>query len=114
MIDSILHKLLLTTAAHDLGIVPLDDVRDDVNRTLSTMPLDEARAMRRKFRKLWRKFCRNSDKALSVEYCDQMEMGSPKPSRRARTTRKREVKRRILVDVVAPLMKAASSSAKEG
>jgi hypothetical protein len=47
-------EFLMKAAAHERGIVPLERNHHDFNRILASLPPDDARAMKRKFRKLWR------------------------------------------------------------
>lgn len=44
-----------TLIYHQLGIVPLTYDDKDINRVLMSLPADESRRIKRKFRKLWRK-----------------------------------------------------------
>lgn len=97
--DKLLRSILINSACHHLGIAPIGNVRHDFNRVLSGLPGAEARRMRRRFRKLWRKFLKNSCAGLSDVYVKQMEMGSLLPSVRAKTARKREVLRQLLIAV---------------
>lgn len=99
MLNRLLRSILVNNACHHLGIAPLGDIRHDFNRTLATLPHEDARRMRRRFRKLWRKFLKNSSVVLSDAYIKQMEMGSSMPSRRAKTARKREVLRQLLISI---------------
>lgn len=43
----------------ELGIVPIEKTAHDMRRALNQLPPEEARAMKRKFRKLWRKAIRS-------------------------------------------------------
>lgn len=50
-----LREAVETLIYHQLGIVPLSYDERDINRVISSLPPDDARRMKRKFRKLWRK-----------------------------------------------------------
>lgn len=52
------NKLLMSTMWLTLGIAPLEKTQLDVNRMLASLPPEEARVMRRKFRKLWRRYAK--------------------------------------------------------
>lgn len=54
----ILDKILLQNAMFNEGIVPFDTSRTNVNTALQSVTPDEARKMKRKFRKMWRKLAR--------------------------------------------------------
>lgn len=99
-----LKKLFLDSAYHTLGIVPIEWTGHDINKVLATLPPDEARKMRRKFRKLWRKFAKNPSKGRNVKYLAQLGLGSKDPTRRQKSTRKQEVSTRIITDYVNPMI----------
>lgn len=57
-----IERFLKQCVAFNNGIAPLDDVwsaSHDYNRILASMPPEEAKKMKRKFRKLWRKLAPN-------------------------------------------------------
>lgn len=95
------HTLKLQIEFLNRGIVPLSwNVRNgagpwfDVNKILESLPPEEARQMKRKFRKAWRKLVahdmkrggRQARKRLSI-----IEAGKEIPTRRAKNARKAEV-----------------------
>lgn len=49
----------------DLGIIPFCENAQDFRQALSKLPAQERRAVKRKFRKLWRNIARKEEKALS-------------------------------------------------
>lgn len=70
----------------EAGIVPFsyDNVVHDVNRMLTSMSPAEARALKRKFRKLWRNLAhRGSEKKRR-----HMGLGAPHPTRSNKKARK--------------------------
>lgn len=99
------NKLLMSTMWLTLGIAPLENVRLDVNKMLSSLSHEEARIMRRKFRKLWRRYAkldikaakRTAEKSSIVNYmglkADQHAIGlAPQsPTRKQKLNRKRRV-----------------------
>lgn len=109
--EKILKDIVLSAVSHAIGIVPPNNVFHDVNRALAHLPPHEARAMRRKFRKLWRKFVKNPTKGTSQDYLKQLEMGSETPSKRARLHRKKEVLRQLMSQAVTPTLKSKHDEA---
>lgn len=105
-----IHQLASQTAYHNLGIVPISsvDLRHDFNRYLSSLPPEEARRMKRKFRKLWRAAAKNPSKFISERHILKMGLGSVEPTREEKLARKAEVSRRVMVDRVLPLKKMLS------
>lgn len=102
--DDPLRNLFTTTLYHTMGIVPIYDKSKDVNRQLAELPPDEARKMKRKFRKIWRRLARGASKcsneetdaeARSYDIYDylkiQMGYGEEKASRQKKIRRKSEV-----------------------
>lgn len=55
-----IHKLKANIMYHEMGIVPIGmdiggaPVEHDINRVLTQLPREEARKLKRKFRKVWR------------------------------------------------------------
>jgi hypothetical protein len=103
-------KLLQTTAFLTLGIAPIDSTIHDFNRVLATLPPDEARKMRRKFRKLWRSFAKRPKKGTSKAYIAQLGLGEKDPTRAQKRYRKSEVLRRVNADVVGPMQIALNKT----
>ena len=99
-----LRKIISDSVYHSLGIVPIEWAGHDINKVLASLPPDEARKMRRKFRKLWRKFAKKPAKGRSHKYIEQLGLGAPEPTRRQKTSRKQEVGFRVILDVVNPAM----------
>jgi hypothetical protein len=62
-----IHKIAIYTVYLEEGIAPIERIRDNVNKQLSSMSPDEARKMKRKFRKLWRKCYKKDLKCRSNE-----------------------------------------------
>ena len=91
----ILKKLLSDIAFNNLGIAPIDGdkITADFNRTLDSVSPKEARKMKRKFRKLWRKYAQ--DGKLPKRYTERLGLGSKEPTREQKKARKEEVLRRV-------------------
>lgn len=80
------------------GIVPVGfgewgvPINMDFNKVLATLPLDEARKMRRKFRKLWRKrLARAEGSKLHSKLSRTMGLGEASPTKKQKQARKNEV-----------------------
>lgn len=102
-----LHRLAVQTVYHALGIVPISsiDLRHDFNRYLASLPPEEARRMKRKFRKLWRAAAKKPPKFVSERHIAKLGLGAPEPTREEKLARKAEVSRRVSIDRVMPLKK---------
>jgi len=62
-----IHKIAIYTVYLGEGVVPIERIRDNVNKQLAEMSPDDARKMKRKFRKLWRKCYKKDLKCRSNE-----------------------------------------------
>lgn len=77
-----------------IGLYPFQDV----NRYLNTLPPDEARAMKRKFRKLWRKAVvdqAGESKVLRRHAKKLYGLGNPSPHKKHKLARKSAVIRHL-------------------
>ena len=110
MHNDTLLDILKSTAYHTLGIVPIDSTHHDVNKLLDSLPPEEARKMRRKFRKLWRRYAKGG---TPKAYRDQMALGHPTPDRNAKRVRKMEVRRRV-TNMVYESLRNETSKRDEG
>ncbi|NBT35819.1 MAG: hypothetical protein EBT03_09855, partial [Betaproteobacteria bacterium] len=89
----VLRKIYETEKAMSYGIVPLGvNVVRDINRILKDLPPEEARRMKRKFRKLWRKEARKVARGAQIQR-GQMPIGygAKNPTRRQKEARKRMI-----------------------
>lgn len=88
-------RALIHAVMFEAGIVPMEEPRHDMRRALEQLPPDEARAMKRKFRKLWRRAMRDKLvglKAPQVRFVKRvLGVGQQSPSRAVRTARKEMV-----------------------
>ena len=86
-----LERMLRLQVCMELGIVPLlgaDDVNKDVLRALRDVSPEESRALRRKFRKAWRREAKNSARLLRQEKLGVAGLGMSVPDKRAKKERK--------------------------
>jgi len=95
--------IMIESVYHELGIAPIGCTSYDFNKIFSSLSFEEARKMKRKFRKIWRKCAKNAK--YSSQYRKQLGIGVRSPTKEQKTNRKREVKRHIVVDIVAPAVK---------
>jgi hypothetical protein len=59
--------------------------------------------MKRKFRKLWRKFAKKPVKGYAKIYVEQLGLGAKDPTKANKCARKSEVANRIRMQVILPL-----------
>ena len=101
----------MKAAAHEHGIAPIEKSHHDFNRILSGIPEDEARVMRRKFRKLWRRYLKKSITKRGHRYRDTaLGLGCKNPTRTQKNNRKNAVVAQLFVDTVGPLHKKISDA----
>lgn len=106
-----IRRFVIHTVMMEAGIVPLEDPYADVNRALRDIDPEEARRLKRKFRKLWRKACRKekSYKPASQSRNEAIDkkygVGSPRPSRRNCRNRKLSVYFALTIERIDPLVK---------
>jgi len=99
---SSIEKAFISYVMLKLGIVPIDDLRLDVQRSMKNTPPAEARAMKRKFRKLWRKLSKEQKKAVNKR-AFYVEPGKV-PSSSQRSNRKNLVYNKVWETMIAPLI----------
>lgn len=102
-----------------MGIVPIEDPTLDFRRVFKDMNQDEARKLKRKFRKLWRKIMARDvaakaskggtqSKELIDKRADAIKApygaGKTVPSRAERTYRKRQAYELIWKELIAPMI----------
>lgn len=98
--EASLHKILRDVACHSLGIVPLNyRIHDGVQEKLNLLSPDEARRMKRKFRKLWRKIAKQKQLSTSVD------LGESQPAKSKKRRRKNIVLHSIEEKFVQPTLK---------
>lgn len=94
-----LEKILRDAACMSLGIIPLNyQIHDGIKERLNSLPPEEARKMKRKFRKLWRKVAKQRSLSTSVGLGDKL------PAKSAMRRRKDIVRSEIVNKFVNPTL----------
>lgn len=96
----------------ELGIIPIEKATLDFQRALKQLSPEEARQLKRKFRKLWRKAMKKevgNPKGKRAEVKEQAAkqrygVGKPVPSRAERNARKQLVFDQVWKEIIAPLI----------
>lgn len=106
-----LERLMIHEAMFNLGIVPMETPDMDVSRVLKQLPEEEARKLKRKFRKLWRKLEKS---AARKGWTHQSLKNDKNPTRWERRNRRQlvwtEVKRSKVDPAVEKFKKDVGSS----
>jgi hypothetical protein len=105
-----LAEVMIEAAYHELGIAPIKDAGHNFNKILEGLNPEDARKMKRKFRKIWRKCAKN--KKLPSAYTNQLGIGSDNPTKIQMRNRKREVSRHIIAERVMPLVSSFQEKGK--
>lgn len=116
-IREIRDRMFIHYVALELGIVPLEDVDVDIRTGLSQLSPEEARRMKRKFRKLWRRYAREEEgrSVYNKKYARmRLGMGTRVPSRAQKKARKELVRRRLWEEFIAPQIKRFEAVEREG
>jgi hypothetical protein len=94
------------------GILPMEKTTLDMRRALAQLSPEEARTLKRKFRKIWRRVMKdeigaNAKKKETLEKVAVRKYGVGKhvPSRSERNARKQLVFDRLWKDAIEPLIK---------
>lgn len=105
-------KAFIHTVMFELGILPIEDPDLDMRVPLRQLTHEEARVVKRKFRKLWRKLVR--ERAVRVRDVGGAGMqlavqkkygwGRRQPSRAEKLARKRLVYEQIWEHVIVPML----------
>lgn len=100
----------------EAGIVPMEKTGLDMRRALNQLEPDEARKLKRRFRKLWRKLAARqvaqgsaSDKMMK----GKLGTGKQVPSRAERNARKQLVFDEIWASVIEPMVRRFDNAGKE-
>lgn len=94
----------------ELGVLPIEDPVLDMRRPLKALSADEARVIKRKFRKLWRKAMRRevgrgkNSAQRSSALGNKLGVGKHVPSRTERLERKRLVFAQLWNDYIVPML----------
>ena len=105
MKNNLILDFLMKAAAHEAGIVPLEKTHHDFNRILASLPPEEARAMKRKFRKLWRKVAKAKPTKNSRLKRITTGLGTANPTRSQKNNRKHAVYMHLWLEAAMPLHK---------
>ena len=105
-----LEKVINQVVSLEVGIVPIESLHTDVGRSLLTLDKDAARAMKRKFRKEWRKSLRE----IGTLKNDSIAHTPGKaPTRKQKQQRKRIVAEKIYDKRIEPTIKNLTARNKE-
>jgi len=117
-------RAFISSVMFDLGILPLEGTNQDMSRPLGQISVEEARVIKRKFRKMWRKLMRkqtahrarsyrSSGRNISVEDAEALAkksvgakfgQGKQIPSKQDKQNRKRAVFESVWTSVIAPML----------
>jgi hypothetical protein len=104
-------RAMIMAVMFQAGILPLEKTTLDMRRALSQLPVEEARILRRKFRKLWRRALKKdalklqNKEQLIVQRRAKVGIGKINPSREERNARKQLVFDAFWRDVIEPMYK---------
>jgi len=102
-------RAIIHTVMFDQGIIPMERVDNDMRRVLAQLPPGEARALRRKFRKLWRRALKQLTQGASERNAKRIEtlhgVGKSTPSRAEFNARKQLVFDRLWSDHIEPMIR---------
>lgn len=107
-----LERLLLQLAMFNAGIVPIENVEHDMRRALQQLAPDEAKRLKRKFRKMWRRAACRSDNGASDAMKRKLGIGKKTPTREERNQRKKLVFDELRRSFVAPAIEEMTSQAQ--
>lgn len=103
-------RAIIQSVMFECGILPMEKVTLDMRRALQQLSPDEARVLKRKFRKLWRKAMREEIGAGKLKNLreDQAKqkfgVGKHAPSRAERTERKKLVFNMLWNRLIEPMI----------
>lgn len=110
-------KVLLDAIWHMIGIAPIqtNTGKTDINIILSTLPPEEARVMKRKFRKMWRNLVKKRLARPKVNKAAVMQTfglhpqkdESAIPTKSQKINRKRIVMQHVVDNVLTSMKKSA-------
>lgn len=105
-------RAFIYSVMFELGILPMEKTTLDMQRALKQLTPEEARQLKRKFRKLWRKAMKKEvgdpkgKRATAREEAAKSRLGVGKavPSRAERNARKQLVFDQVWKEIIAPLV----------
>jgi hypothetical protein len=102
-------RLFIYHSMISAGIIPLEDPDVNVNKVLKTLSPEDAKKLKRKFRKLWRRLAsRHTD-----ERYDPCGIGAQKPSRWQKYARKDIVRKYFWSTFVEPNSKKVQAMPRD-
>jgi len=100
-------RMFIHTVMFQEGIVPMEDPAMDVRRALEDLSPEDARKLKRKFRKLWRKQMRKEQSKVPDTRKAHVAQGfvqpATRPTRRQKLARKKSVHAELMKTKVDPL-----------
>lgn len=109
-------KAFIYGVMFELGIAPIENASNDLRKSLKALDRETSRVMKRKFRKLWRKYVKAQlsqgknqaqtkanvirDRTLKQKY----GLGNVNPTNAQRFQRKLLVSERIWSDIIVPML----------
>lgn len=104
-------RAIIHAVMFECGILPMEKTNLDMRRALQQLSTEDARALKRKFRKLWRKAMRmqaghGRTKDMRIEQAKRkLGVGKHAPSRAERAARKELVFKMLWEQLIEPLIK---------
>jgi len=108
---TMLEKTLMQAEMFKLGIIPLDGTSCDINMIMKSYPIDEQRKMKRKFRKIWRKFVKQlRAKETSKKLIYHCNRPGEVPSKAMKVQRKELIFKTVYFNKVVPIIVTVNES----
>ena len=113
-------RALIQAVMFQMGILPMEKTDLDMRIPLQQLPPEEARALKRKFRKLWRKAMRaqvgngNRRETRQTSAKQKLGVGKHVPSRAERTARKELVFEQLWESYIGPMIKRFENPERQG
>ena len=83
--NDVLRSIMKFQVHMELGVAPIEQVSHDVNKILASLPPEEARKLKRRFRKLWRAAARDGKAGAQKR---RLGFGEKNPTKSQKTNRK--------------------------
>jgi len=118
-------RAFINAVMFESGILPMENSHLDMRRALSQLSREEARALKRKFRKLWRKAARakvnevlkqsgtSASETASIGLTHRLGVGKTTPSRDEKTARKDMVCDMMWEKYIVPLLERFENPDRE-
>lgn len=113
-------RAVLSAVMFEAGVVPIDNTNHDMRRGLKELPPDDARALKRKFRKVWRKLAKEEARKMGKPAAQAQSWltnrygaGKSNPSRSDKEARKRIVQKHFYENFVRPILDKFESGRTE-